>query len=115
MRRILVTLTAVAALAAASLAIAAAGGAAPARGTKTVRLTFANRFSPKTVTIRKGSRVKWVWSGGFHNVRGKGFKSKTTATRGATYRHIYRRTGSFTVVCTIHQALGMKMKVKVVR
>jgi plastocyanin len=115
MRAILMTLLAVAALAAASLAVAASGGAVPLKGTKTVKLTSANRFSPKTVTIRKGSTVKWVWSGGFHNVRGKGFKSKTTSTRGTTYRHTYRKTGSFTVVCTIHQAIGMKMKVKVVR
>jgi plastocyanin len=115
MRRILITVLAVAAVAAASLAIAAAGGAAPAKGTKTVKLTGNNRFSPKTVTIHKGSTVKWVWRGGFHNVRGKGFKSRTTARSGTTYKHTYRATGSLTVVCTIHQSLGMKMKVKVLR
>jgi plastocyanin len=115
MRRILITLLAVAALVAVSLAVAASGGAVPTKGTKTVRLTGSNKFSPKRVTIHKGSTVKWVWSAGFHNVKGKGFKSKTTAKRGTTYRHTYRGTGSFTVVCTIHQTLGMKMKVKVLK
>jgi plastocyanin len=115
MRRILVTLLVGAALVAASLAVAASGGAAPAKGTRTVKLTADNAFSPMTVTIHRGSTVRWVWKGGYHNVRGKGFKSKTTFKRNTTFKHTYRGRGTFTVVCTIHQSIGMKMKVKVLK
>ena len=68
-------------------------------------------FSPKSLSIKKGDTVTWKWSGTPHNVSGKGFKSKTAAK--LTYKHKFTKAGTFTVVCTLHQALGQKMTIKV--
>ena len=71
-----------------------------------------NRFGPKSVTIRRGSVVKWVWRGGnAHNVRGRGVHSRTKVH--GTFSHRYRHKGTFTVFCSIHRDLGMTMKVHV--
>jgi plastocyanin len=115
MRKAILTLLALAALVAASLALAAAGGAVTGRAarSKTVRLTANNTFKPKSIRIGRGTTVKWVWRGGFHNVTGRRFHSRTTARVGATYRHKFRRRGTFRIVCTIHQTIGMKMTVRV--
>jgi plastocyanin len=71
-----------------------------------------NHFGPKSVTIHRGSVVKWVWhAGNDHNVRGKGVHSRTKVH--GSYAHRYRHRGTFTVYCSIHRDLGMKMKVHV--
>jgi plastocyanin len=67
----------------------------------------------KTVKIRHGGSVKWVWTGDApHNVKGKGFKSPTHSTKGATFTHRFRTAGTFKIVCTIHPG-AMKTIVKV--
>jgi plastocyanin len=115
MRKPILTLLALAALVAASLALAAAGGAVTGRAarSKTVRLTADNTFNPKSIRIRRGITVKWVWRGGTHNVKGRGFRSRDRSRVGTTYRHKFRRRGTFHIVCTIHQTIGMKMTVRV--
>jgi len=68
------------------------------------------KFSVATLRIKKGTTVKWHWSGSVpHNVKGKGIKSKTGPK--VTYSHKFSKAGTFPVVCTIHAALGQKMKV----
>ena len=83
--------------------------------TKTVSVKD-NFFSPKALTVGKGTTVKWAWKGHApHNV---------TVTKGPVkFRSSYRDSGSFskkmrhagryTIVCTIHS--GMKMKLRVTR
>jgi len=67
----------------------------------------------KTVKIRHGGKVTWVWNGdSLHNVKGKGFKSKSSSRRGFTYTHTFRTKGKFTIVCTFHPGL-MKTVVRV--
>jgi plastocyanin len=69
-------------------------------------------FTPSALTIKKGDRVKWSWSGKApHNVSGPGFTS-TTATK-ATYKRRFTRKGTFRVICTIHAKKGQKMTIKV--
>jgi plastocyanin len=116
MRRTAAILLAVAAIAAALLAVATSGAATISRaaGTKVVELTGSNRFRPARVTIRRGSTVRWVWAGGFHNVTGRGFASKTTSSRRYSFRHRFRHRGTFRIVCTVHESSGMKMKVRVI-
>jgi plastocyanin len=82
--------------------------------TSATKVTVGNNFfKPKTVTIKKGGSVKWVWAGGIpHNVKGPGFKSKTTATKGFTYTHRFTKKGTYNVLCQVHPS-QMKMKVKV--
>jgi plastocyanin len=69
--------------------------------------------SNKTVKIRKGGTVKWVWGDGQpHNVKGTGFKSKVLSGKGKTYSHTFRTRGTFKIVCQIHPG-AMKTIVKV--
>ena len=67
----------------------------------------------KTVKIRKGGTVKWVWGDGSpHNVKGSGFKSKVLTGRGKSYSHTFRSRGTFKIICQIHPTT-MKTTVKV--
>ena len=110
MPKFLAVLAALAAVAAifASLAFA--------RHTKTVHLGD-NFFTKGTVKIKRGSAVHWSWSGteNKHNVtskkRGDRFHSKTSTS--GSFTHVFRRRGTFTIICTKHPA-QMRMRVKVV-
>jgi plastocyanin len=67
----------------------------------------------KTVKIRKGGTVKWVWGDGQpHNVKGSGFKSKVLTGKGKTYSHRFGSKGTFKIICQIHPTT-MKAVVKV--
>src|SRR3954468_15747334 len=67
----------------------------------------------KTVKIRKGGTVKWVWGDGApHNVKGPGFASKTQTGKGKTYSHRFGKKGTFKVICQVHPTT-MKTVVKV--
>lgn len=106
-RKRALALIACAAVAAPAAALASAGHAA---GTHTVTLQGL-RFHPSTLTIKRGESVTWVWrDGGIdHNVTGSSFHSHTQSHGSYTVRFIHR--GTFSYVCTIHVALGMKGKV----
>ena len=92
-----------------ALAVAAIAAAAAVAATRSVSVDD-DFFSPKSVSIRKGDIVRWRWVGDNpHNVTGKGFRSATK--RSGTYSHRFRRSGRFSVVCTIHS--GMRMAVRV--
>jgi plastocyanin len=68
----------------------------------------------KTVKIRKGGTVKWVWGDSApHNVKGPGFKSSVKTGKGKTYSHTFRARGTFKVICQVHPTT-MKTVVKVV-
>jgi plastocyanin len=70
-------------------------------------------FTPKSISVKKGTTVKWTWkTGGVpHNVVGKGFKSKTAAT--VTFSKKFTKKGTYKYVCSIHKAQGMTGTVKV--
>ena len=107
--RRIITLVAVLAVATALFASAALGV------TKSVGVKKSGNkwlFTPSALTIKKGDRVKWSWSGNTpHNVSGPGFTS-TTANK-ATYKRRFTRKGTFRVICTIHAKKGQKMTIKV--
>jgi plastocyanin len=94
--------------------------AVPALGsppTKTVKVEDF-KFSPKTLTIHRGTSVTWSWvahTGIPHNVTVKTgpvkFHSRTVSS--GSYRHLFTKKGTYTLVCTIHVPLGMKMTIKV--
>jgi plastocyanin len=73
--------------------------------TKSVRVGD-NFFSPRSVTISKGSTIRWRWVGSSrHNVvatRGASFRSTTKRT--GTYSRTFRRRGTVRYVCTVHPA-----------
>jgi plastocyanin len=99
----------------AAAALAAGALAIPAfAATKTVQVKD-NVFAPKTITVSKGTTVKWVWKGKApHNVKvtkGPARFSSTTQTKG-TYSKKLTKRGTYSILCTIH-APDMKMTVKV--
>jgi plastocyanin len=67
----------------------------------------------KTVKIKKGGTVKWIWADSApHNVKGKGFSSKVMTGKGKTYSHRFRTKGTFKIICQVHPTT-MKTVVKV--
>jgi len=99
-----------------AIAAVAAAFAIPAfASTKTV-LVKDNFFSPKATTISRGSTVKWVWRGNSpHNVtksKGPGVKFRSANKFSGSYSHRFTRRGSYTIVCTIHPGMSLKLVVK---
>ena len=103
MRKVLSILTIVA-LAAALTASVAFGA------TKTVRASGV-KWSPSSVSVKKGDTVRWRWSGSLpHNVKGPGVSTGTKKSGSASRR--FSKAGTFRYVCTVHKGT-MKMTVRV--
>jgi plastocyanin len=100
-------------------AAAAALAAAPAwAATRTVRIDdnyFVRSGSPPTVTVAKGTVVKWRWRGTRrHNVTvdsgPRYFESRTK--RSGRFKRTMRIRGAYRIVCTVHDP-GMSMRLVV--
>ena len=67
------------------------------------------RFSPKTVTVRVGQRVRWTNDDGVdHNVtatRGASFRSSAFG-QGGTYAFTPTKPGRISYVCTLHPGMS---------
>ncbi|HEV7750253.1 MAG TPA: plastocyanin/azurin family copper-binding protein [Baekduia sp.] len=99
----------------AATAVAAGALAIPAlAATKSVQVKD-NKFVAKSITVSKGTTVKWVWKGTApHNVKvtkGPAKFSSTTQVKGS-YSKKLTKAGTYTILCTIH-APDMKMTIKV--
>jgi plastocyanin len=97
-------------------AVAAAGAlAVPAlAATKSVQVKD-NKFVASSITVKKGTTVKWVWKGKApHDVAvTKGpAKFKSSVKTSGSFSKKLTKKGTYSIVCTIH-APGMKMTVKV--
>jgi plastocyanin len=98
-------------------AVAAMSVPAFAGATKTVKvLDF--KFNPKTLTVKKGTKVTWKWGGKVdHNVvvqQGpKKFSSKTQTT--GSFSQTLTKPGTYHIVCTLHSSIGMVMTLKVTK
>jgi plastocyanin len=72
-------------------------------------------FAAKSITVKKGTTVKWVWKGHApHNVtvtKGPAKFHSVTQKKG-TYSKKLTKAGTYKIVCTIH-APGMAMTIKV--
>ncbi len=90
-------------------AVTAAGATAvPALAATTVRVDD-NVFSPKSVTVKKGSKLTFRWVGRApHNVKGAGISIGIRKSGTKTVRA--KRSG--TLVCTIHPGMTMKLRVR---
>jgi plastocyanin len=115
-KKYLALLAAVAVVAGAVIAVPAMGAGA----TKTVKvLDF--KFTPKTLTVRKGTKINWQWGGKvLHNVTltkgpkgAKKFASKTQAK--GSFAQTLTTPGTYQIVCTLHTSLGMVMTIKVTK
>jgi len=59
-------------------------------------------FDPARAEIAAGDTVTWTNEGReIHNVKGKGFFSDGMDA-GVTYRHSFRRAGTYRYLCTLH-------------
>jgi plastocyanin len=99
----------------AATALAAGALAIPAfAATKTVQVKD-NKFVASSITVSKGTTVKWVWKGKApHNVKvtkGPAKFSSTTQVKGSFSKKLTKK-GTYSILCTIH-APGMKMTVRV--
>lgn len=87
---------------------------AASAGRTTIRLKD-DFFSPSAKTIKKGTRVRFLWAGeSAHNVTvTKGprkFESSTKAE--GDYRRTLSRKGRYTIVCTLHEGMTLKLRVR---
>jgi plastocyanin len=106
------------------IVLAAAGGALAvfaASAPSATRVKVGDNFFVRssgvpTVTVSKGTRVRWVWTGsGLHNVKVKRGPVKFISramTRGS-YSKRMRRRGTYTIICSIHGGRDQKMKLVV--
>ena len=107
----------VATLIAAASAVLATQALAATRSVKVADDYFVRKGSVPTVTVKKGTKVTWRWAGKeMHNVAvTKGpVKFRSSYKDSGTYSKTVRTTGTYTIVCSIHQP-GMKMKLRVTR
>lgn len=90
---------------AAALAAVPAMSALASTPTKSVSVKD-NFFTPKTVTIRRGTRVTWAWHsfGILHNVTVTSGPSKFHSGNkgGGTYSHLFTKKGTYHLICTLH-------------
>jgi plastocyanin len=99
-----------------ALATALAVPALAAAPVKNVKVGPLFSFGPKSIKIKRGTKVVWKWTGGLpHNLAIKTgpvkFHSKKQVS--GTYTHIFKVKGTYVLICKIHQAQGMKMTIKV--
>ena len=103
-------------------------GAAPAQGVaaaaakKTVKVGD-NYYSPKTLTVSRGTTVTWKWpgfdeAGDVHDVKlktgPKGVKKFQSEAASTDYSFKRKLTvsGTYKLVCTLHEEMTMTIKVK---
>jgi len=72
-------------------------------------------FSPSSKTVKRGTTVVWKFAGRkAHNVvvRSGPVRFKSTVRRGGTYRRKVTRKGTYSIVCTLHSGMAMKLRVR---
>jgi plastocyanin len=105
MRKLLVVV-AVAALAVTAFAVVPAQSATRGVSVKD------NVFSPKSLSVSKGTTVKWTWRGrAAHNVTFRGSAHSRTQTSGS-YSHKFSNKGTFAYRCTIHAGMVGAIRVR---
>ncbi len=97
-------------VAAVALVPAGAIAVAQASSTHTIKLK-GEQFSPRSVTIHKGDRVAFKWSGGTHNLL-QGSKTLVSPRSSGTKTITFHKTGTFTFTCTLHANMTTKVKVR---
>jgi len=100
-------------VAAAAIAVAIAI-AIPSTAATTVKVDD-DVFRPGSVTVSKGTTVRWRWVGDDpHNVVvSKGPRHfRSGRKRSGTYSHKMTKRGTYRIVCTIHPGMDMTLRVK---
>ena len=102
----------------AAVASSAALAAPAVAATKTVTVGdnyFVRRGTPPTITVTRGTTVKWIWRGSApHNVvatRGPVLFRSSVKSSGSYSRRM-TRAGTYRIVCTIHSGMRMTLRVR---
>jgi plastocyanin len=69
-----------------------------------------------TVSVSKGTKVKWVWTGkSLHNVKvTKGpAKFGSASQKSGSFAKTVKKAGTYTIICTVHGASDQSMKLVV--
>ena len=103
-----------------AVAVVVAGALAiPAlAATRTVKIGdnfFVRSSNHATVSVRRGTKVVWKWTGSApHNVTvtsgPKRFHSRTQSS--GTFTAIPHTPGTYKIICTIHPGMAMTLKVR---
>ena len=97
--------------------VAATGGVAGARASTTIQVDD-DFFSPDSKTVSKGTKVKFKWVGtDEHDVvkksgPGGAFGSGPTDAPGVNFSKKFKKVGKYKIICTLHEGMKMKLKVK---
>ena len=101
------------------LALAGVSAAPALAATKRVKVGdnyFVRAKGVPTVTVSKGTRVKWYWAGdSLHNVKVAAgpVRFGSSSMKSGSYTKKVRLRGTYTIVCTVHGADDQKMKLVV--
>ena len=100
----------------AALLAAAAPAAAATRNVKIGDDYFVRAGSPPTITVYRGTTVRWNWRGyRQHNVVAQSGPSsfQSALRRSGSYSRKMRRVGTYKIVCSIHQPdMAMTLRVR---
>jgi plastocyanin len=112
MRKLYVTIAVVVLAATGVLALT---GIAGAKGSTTIKL-LSETFSPDKKTISAGTKVKFNWIDGKHNIvkssgPGGDIDSGIFNTPGVNYTHKFSKAGTYKLICTVHDNMKVKLKV----
>jgi plastocyanin len=100
------------------LVLALVVGVSPAAAkTKNIKVGddyFVRNSGTPTVTVKKGTTVKWNFKGrDAHNVVGSGPASFQSPVKSSgSYKRKMKKKGTYRIVCSIHAGMDMKLKVK---
>ena len=105
----------IAVLVLAATCVFALTGVAGARGSTTVKL-LSKSFSPDKKSISAGTKVKFKWVDGKHNVvksKGPGgaIDSGVFDTPGVHFTKKFKKAGTYKLICTIHEDMKLKLNV----
>jgi plastocyanin len=102
-----------------ALVLALVLAAPAAAATKNVKIGddyFVKSGNPPTVSVKKGTTVKWNWRGSRqHNVvvQSGPRHFQSALKRSGSYSKKMKRTGTYRIVCSIHAPdMAMTLKVK---
>jgi plastocyanin len=84
------------------------GASTPSASTSVKRVKIVNfAFKPATITIAKGTRVRWTNAGNTAHTTtsSRGIWDSGSLAPGDTFSRVFRKTGTFKYRCTIHPTL----------
>jgi plastocyanin len=98
----------------AALLVGVSPAAAKTRSIKVGDDYFVRSSGVPTVTVKKGTTVKWNFRGNdAHNVVGSGPASFQSPVKSSgSYKKKLTKKGRYQIICSIHSGMRMKLKVK---